>query len=243
MRADRDMVAYRFAQPQAWWAISQLVSRTPEFRLHQQVDFLDGEALVLELTDSTTIPLEVRNQIRVVFGGKGVTVIAPTETGTMPWEKALTAQGSLDVVRGVEIGLGLTPTTGIPRYAKSNIVLVYTVIALLLAARVHDRHLWQVRSLAPVLLGVDGWGLTDLSALPTLERYVMARFELDALRGVQPAEVAAWVLYRGLVPVAAFDEDGGFHCNDVRFRLREVYDGTGCRIHSTTMMVAATISG
>lgn len=243
MRADQDLAAYRFTQLQAWWVISQLVSRTPEFRLHQQVDFLDGEALVLTLADSATIPPEDRDQVRVVFGREGVTVITSTATGTMPWSKALTAQEPLDVVRGVEIGLGLTPATRAPRRETSDIVLAYTVIALLLAARVHDRHPWQVRSLAPVLLGVDDWGLSDLSAFPALERHLMARFELDVLRGVRPAGVAAWVLYRGLDPVAAFDEYGGVHCNEARFSLREIYDGTGCRIHSTAMMVATSISG
>lgn len=237
------MVAHRFARPQAWWIISQLVRRTPEFRLHQSVDFLDGEALVLTLADSATIPPEDRNRVRVVFGGEGVTVITSTDTGTMPWDKALTAQDPLDVVRGVEIGLGLTPVTGVPPRETSDIVLAYTVIALVLAARVHDQHLWQVRSVAPVLLGVDGWGLNDLSMFPVLERNLMARFELDVLRGIRPAGVSAWVLYRGVEPVAAFDEYGSLYYDETRFSLREIYDSTGGRADCTAQIVATSIGG
>lgn len=237
------MVAFRFRQQQTWWIISQLVRRTPEFRLHQSVDFLDGEMLVLTLASSATFSPEECNRIRVAFGREGVTVVTPTETGTMPWDKALAAQGSLDVVRGIEIGLGLTPAIRSPKREISDVDLAYTVLALLLAARVHDRHPWQVRSVAPVLLGLDDWGLADLSMFPVLERNLMARFELDVLRGIRPAGVSAWVLYCGVDPVAAFDEYGSFHYEETRFSLREIHDGTGGRIHSTAQIVATSISG
>lgn len=243
MRADQSLVAHRFVLSQAWWVISQLVARTHALRLHQQVDFSDGDALILELADSMTIPLEIRSRSRVVFGKSGVTVITPTQTGTMPWEKALTAPRPIDVVRGIEIGLGLTPVTGEPRHAMPDRILAYTVIALLLAARVHDHHQWQVRSLTPVQFGIDDWALADLSILPTLEERVFAQAELDMLHGTRPVMQPAWVLYRGLHPVAAFDETGGVHIREHEFRLREVYDNTGCNINATTMMIASAVNG
>lgn len=243
MREGEALVAHRFVTAQTWGVISQLVARNSRLRLHQQVDFIDGESLVLELTDSPTIPLEVRNRMRVVFDRAGVTVILPTQTGTMLWGKALTAPNSIDIVRGIETGLGLTPITGRPRYKIKDRALAYTMLGLLLAARLHDRQQWHVRSLVPELFGVEDWALADLSTLPTLERQVFAHAELDIVRGIQPVIRPTWVLYRGLHPVAAFDETGGVHIDNYELRLREIYSNTGCDTYATAMHLAFAING
>lgn len=240
MRAQPTEVANRFVQVQAWWIVARLVARNPDLSLHQQVDIVDGQALVLCLPESPVVPLEVRSRLRVVFDSEGVKLVAPVVFQTLTWAEVFSFSNPLEAVRRVEASLGLVPVHTVG-YELTSRALTYMVVALLLAGRVNEPEPLQVRSIVPELLGVDEWGLTDLSSFPSLEGYVLARFELDVLRGIQPTVPPAWVIYEGVEPVAAFDEVGGFHCKETRFNLREIYDNTGCRIHATTMMVASTI--
>lgn len=242
MRAQPNAVAHRFVQVQVWWIVAQLVARNPDLSLHEQVDLVDGQALVLSLPESSVIPLEVRSRLRVVFDSEGVKLVAPVVFQTLTWAEVFAFSDPLEAVRRIENSIGLTPTES-SASALSSRSLTYTIIALLLAGRVNCNNLWQVRSVVPELLGVDEWGLTDLSSFPILEEHVLAHFELDVLHGVQPIVPPAWVIYEEVEPVAAFDEFGGFHCQEMCFKLRDIYENTGCSIHATTMMVASTIRG
>lgn len=240
MRAQATPVASRYADPQRWWIASQLVARNPNLRLQLQVDLIDGEALVLTLTDSTIIPLETRIGLRIVLDGQGVKLVAPALFEPLPWANVLSFTDPLEAVKRIEASLGLVPFGAQEEKLPAG-PLTYTILALLLAARMNDHENWYVRSLHPELLGVDEWGPTDLTEFPTLADHLLKMFELDIAREIEPQAHEAWILCRGLDPVAVFDGTGGVHVHGVRFSLHEIYLGTRWDLHQTTTSVAALI--
>jgi hypothetical protein len=240
LRAQATPIASRYADPQRWWIASQLVARNPDLRLHLQVDLIDGEALVLTLTESATIPLETRIGLRIVLDEQGVKLVAPALFEPLLWAEVLSFTSPLEAVKRIEASLGLLPF-GAQEERLPARPLSYTILALLLAARANDHEGWYVRSLHPELLGVDDWGPTNLKEFPTLTDHLVNMFELDIARQIEPQAHEAWILCRGLDPVAVFDGTGGLHVHGVRFSLPEIYLGTGCDLHQTATSVAALI--
>ena len=213
--------SHRYVQAQAWWVGSQLVSRNPEVRLTQQVDLIDGESLVLDVTDHPDLDRRARKRLKIVLNmSSGVQTITAGEFSALSWR-----------IEGV---MGLTPEPE-PPYPKSARALVFTVLALFLAARVNDAKPWHVRSLNPLTLGVDDWAPADLSLFPVLERRLIKNFESAALH-MRDSLLSAWILYRGFDPVAALDEQGGLYAQGLRFDLHEIYVDTAYNIHATTNM-------
>lgn len=186
MRAQATSVAARYADAQRWWIASQLVARNPDLQMHLQVDLIDGEALVLTMPNTTTMPAEIGARLRIVLDRQGVKLIAPVVFAPLLWAEVLSFATPLEAVFRIETSLGLTPLVSQDQALPSR-PLAYTVLALLLAARVHDTDGWDVRSLNPQLLGVDDWGPADLTSFPSLTEAMINVFELEVARGIVPA--------------------------------------------------------
>lgn len=234
--------SHRYVQAQAWWVASQLVSRNPEVRLIQQVDVMDGESLLLDVTDHPDLISEVRKRLKIVLNmGRGVETIAANEFSTLSWLEALAISDPLELVMRIEGIMGLTPEPA-SAYPKSARALVFTVLAFFLTARLNDAKPWHVRSLNPTNLGVDDWVPTDLSLFPALERRLMQEFDSAAL-SMSVSLTSAWILYSGVDPVAAVDEEGGLYAHGRRFDLDEIYVNTGRNLHATVGMFSSNIDG
>ncbi|TFC71611.1 hypothetical protein E3O54_00305 [Cryobacterium sp. TMT2-4] len=204
----------------------------------QQVDLIDGESLVLDVTDHPDLDRRARKRLKIVLSmSNGVQTITAGEFSALSWLEAMALSDPLELVKRIEGVMGLTPEPE-PLCPKSARALVFTVLALFLAARVNDAKPWHVRSLNPLTLGVDDWVPTDLSRFPVLEHRLIEEFESAAVR-MSGSLTSAWILYRGFDPVAALDEEAGLHARGLRFDLHEIYVDNGCDIHTTTNQISS----
>lgn len=196
---------------------------------------MDRQALVLTLADSDTIPLEVRQRIRIVLGRDGLQLITPVAVEPLTWPEILSLQDPLEAVERLERGLGLQPAPHAPHLLPAR-ALTLSVISFMLNAGQNQPEAFHVRSLSPITLGVEDWSPTDISAFPSLEESLIEKFESSVESGSAPEAPAAWVLYKGANAVAAFDEEGGLHAHGVRFDLVNRYFDTGCSLDGTALL-------
>jgi hypothetical protein len=228
---DRTVPADRYVAAQAWWIASEVVRRNPSLRIAETSHDEVGSSLAIYDPANSEARQFLLNRVA------GCNIVGDP-LSHIGWDEIFEASSPHDIVKRVEDGLMLAPSSPAP--PTDHATIVYRVIARILSGVVNDRHSWMVRGQRPEDPSVHE-SLTwagDVTRFPSVNRLHIRWFEYDALEGEDQGVNRLWALWRDLQPVALFDMFGDVHTVSGNDDLLAAYRASG---HNLGLAMASTL--